>query len=121
MTWRRSARSSGDTLAGLVVVASSAEGALPLASVRSAAIASSSFAAVPECRDAQLLQVLGRQAGKNRFVNLVLAERSLILSKAKAPQPNHNVHWGARVSPCSISSCERHGEGPTGASGLGRS
>ena len=48
-----------------------------------------------ECRDAKLLQVLSRQAGKNRFVNLVLAERSLILSKAKAPQPDHDVHDGA--------------------------
>ena len=42
--------------------------------------------------NAKLFQVLRRQARKNRFVNLVLAERSLILSEAKAPQPNHNVH-----------------------------
>jgi hypothetical protein len=29
---------------------------------------------------------------QDRFVNLILAERSLILSKAEAPQPNHDVH-----------------------------
>ena len=28
------------------------------------------------------------------FVYLVFAERSLILSKAKAPQPDHDVHEG---------------------------
>ena len=47
---------------------------------------------MPKCCDAKLLQVLVRQARKNRFVNLVVAERSLILSKAKAAQPNHHVH-----------------------------
>ena len=47
---------------------------------------------MPDDADAQILQVLRRQARKDRFVNLVLAERSLILSKAEAPQPNHNVH-----------------------------
>jgi hypothetical protein len=67
---------------------------------------------VPDSRDAKLLQVLSRQARKNRFVNLILAERSLILSKAKAPQPDHDVHDEAQASPRSISSCERHGEGP---------
>ena len=53
---------------------------------------------MPQRGNAKLLQVLSRQARKNRFVNLVLAERSLILSKAKAPQPNHNVHRGAPQS-----------------------
>ena len=47
VTWRRSARSSGGTLAGLAVVATSAEGASPLASVRRAAIASSSLRRCP--------------------------------------------------------------------------
>src|ERR1700731_3564730 len=65
---------------------------------------------MPKCRDAKLLQVLSRQARKNRFVNLVLAERSLILSKTKAPQPNHDVHDGARASSWSISSSEGLGE-----------
>ncbi len=50
------------------------------------------LAAVPECRNAKLLQVLSRQARKNRFVNLVIAERGLILSKAKSPQPDDDVH-----------------------------
>ena len=47
VTWRRSARSSGEVLGGLGVVATSAEGALPLASVRRAAIASSSLRRCP--------------------------------------------------------------------------
>jgi len=38
---------------------------------------------VPEGCDAKLLQVLSRQV------------RSLILSKAKAPQPDRDVHFGA--------------------------
>jgi hypothetical protein len=50
------------------------------------------FAAVPECRYAKLLQVLRRQTLQDRFVNLVFAERSLILSKAEAPQPDHDIH-----------------------------
>jgi hypothetical protein len=51
-----------------------------------------------DCRDAKLLQGLVRQAGKNRLVYLILAERSLILSKAKAPQPDHDVHDEAHIS-----------------------
>ena len=46
MTWRRSARSSGGAL-GASRVAVSTEGALPLASSRSAAIASSSLRRCP--------------------------------------------------------------------------
>jgi hypothetical protein len=42
--------------------------------------------------DADFLQVLLRQAREDLFVYLVLAERSLILAKAKAPQPNHHIH-----------------------------
>ena len=47
---------------------------------------------MPECRYAKLLQVLGGQARQDRFVNLVLTEDLLVLSEAKAPQPNYNVH-----------------------------
>jgi DNA-dependent RNA polymerase len=47
---------------------------------------------VPEGRDAKLLQVLCRQARKDRFIYLVVAERSLILSEAKAAQPEEDVH-----------------------------
>ena len=43
----------------------------------------------------KLLQVLVRQARKDRLVYLVLAECRLIPGKAKAPQPNHDVHDGA--------------------------
>ncbi len=46
---------------------------------------------MPQRRDAKLLQVLSRQARKNRLVYLVLAERGLILSEAKAPQLDY-VH-----------------------------
>ena len=47
VTWRRSARSSGCALGALDVVAASTEGALPLASLRRAAMASSSFSRCP--------------------------------------------------------------------------
>ena len=107
VTWRRSARSSGGELGGLVVAASAE--ALPLASVRRAAIASRSLRRCPTTRR-RFLQVLRRQARKDRFVYLVLAERILILSKAKAPQPDHDVHDGAQASPCSISLSQRPGE-----------
>ena len=65
---------------------------------------------MPDCCDAKLLEGLVRQARKNRLVYLVLAECRLILPEAQAPQPDHNVHDEAPASPCSISSCERHGE-----------
>ena len=65
---------------------------------------------MPQRRDAKLLQVFRRQARKNRLVNLIFAERSLILSKAKAPQPNHDVHVGAELRSRSISSLEGPGE-----------
>ena len=41
------------------------------------------LAAVPERGNAKLLQVLRRQARKNRFVNLILSERSLILPRPR--------------------------------------
>src|ERR1700732_3781939 len=50
---------------------------------------------VPECRNAKLLQVLFRQAWKNRLVYLILAECRLRLPEAQAPQPDHDVHDGA--------------------------
>jgi len=52
------------------------------------------FAAVSYDIDAQVLQVFRRQARKNRFVDLVLAEGSLISFEAKAPQPTSEVHHG---------------------------
>ena len=54
---------------------------------------------MPKCRDAKLLQVLLRQPWKNRLVDVVFAKHSLVLSKAKAPQPDHDVHYVARASP----------------------
>ena len=53
------------------------------------------LAAVPQRRDAKLFQVLSREVREDRLVNVVLAEQRLILSEAKAPQPDHNVHDGA--------------------------
>src|SRR5262249_37423319 len=53
------------------------------------------LAAVPKRGDAQLLQVLSRQARKNRLVYVILAECRLILPEAQAPQPDHDVHDGA--------------------------
>ena len=47
---------------------------------------------MPNRCDAKLLQGLVRQARKNRFVYLILAERRLILPEAQAPQPDHDVH-----------------------------
>ena len=85
VTWRRSARSSGVMLGAADVVASSTGGGLVPASVRRVAIASSSLTAMPNCCDAKILQVLVRQARKNRLVYLVLAERRLITFEAKAP------------------------------------
>ena len=67
-------------------------------SVRRAAIASSSLPRCPSRADAKLFQGLIRQARKNRFVYVVLAECSLVLFKAQAPQPDHNVHSGAPQS-----------------------
>ena len=47
------------------------------------------------CRRTEFfLQVLSRQIGQDRLVYLVFAERRLILPKAQAPQPDHNVHDG---------------------------
>ena len=51
---------------------------------------------VPKRRDAKLLQVLVRQARENHLVYVILAEDRLILPEAKAPQPDHNIHDGAR-------------------------
>ena len=57
------------------------------------------YPAMTNRTDAKLLQVLRRQARKNRLVYLVFAERSLILSEAKAPQPDHDVHDGGLTLP----------------------
>src|SRR6185312_12942634 len=47
---------------------------------------------VPKRGDAELLQVLVRQARENRLVYVILAEDRLVLPEAQAPQPDHNVH-----------------------------
>src|SRR5262249_7713204 len=50
---------------------------------------------VSKRRYAEFLQVLVRQARKNRLVYVILAEDRLILPEAQAPQPDHDVHDGA--------------------------
>ena len=95
VTWRRSARSSGEVLGALEAVATSAEGALPLASLRRAAMASSSFTRCPNDATPSSFRSLVRQARENRLVYVILAEDRLVLTEAQAPQPDHNVHDGA--------------------------
>src|SRR5215475_12859942 len=46
------------------------------------------LAAIPTS-DADILR---GKVGKNRLVNLVLAECCLVLPEAQAPQPDHNIH-----------------------------
>src|SRR5215472_3256648 len=95
VTWRRSARSSGEMLVVLEEDGTSALDTLTLASARKAAIYSvQKLAPVPERRDAKLLEVLRRQTGQDRLVYLVFAEYCLVLPEAQAPQPDHDVHDG---------------------------
>ena len=95
VTWRRSARSSGDspgaTGRGLHVSGGRLE--RPYRAQRSDGI--EELAAVSNNGDAEVLEVLRRQIGQNRLVYLILAECRLILPEAQAPQPNHDVHGSA--------------------------
>ena len=75
------------------------------------------LATVPKRRDAKLLQVLVRQARKNRLVYLIFAECRLILPEAQAPQPDHNVHSGAPQSGVAYIIC-RVSEGVQGRVGV---
>ena len=77
------------------MVATSTEGALPPASSRRAAMASSSFTRCPSEATPSSFRCLVRQARENRLVYLILAEDRLVLPEAQAPQPDHNVHDGA--------------------------
>ena len=81
MTWRRSARSSGEALGARDVVAASTGLTACLGTQNGNGV--EQLHPVSECCYAKLLQVLFRQAWKNRLVNLILAERSLILFKAR--------------------------------------
>ena len=108
VTWRRSARSSEGRSADWAWLRRRTRLAARIAAQSSDGI--QQLATVPERRDAKLLQVFRCQAWKNRLVYLVLAERSLVLSEAKAPQPDHDVHDGARASAWSIASLEGPGE-----------
>ena len=91
-TWRRSAR-FGERRSGLGgVVATLSGGRLAARIGAQGGNRIEQLAAVPQRGNAKLLQVFSRQAGKNCLVYLILPERSLILSKAKAPQPDHDFH-----------------------------
>ena len=46
---------------------------------------------MPDKADAQILQVLRRQAWQDLLVDRIVAERSLILSEAELAQPTVNV------------------------------
>src|SRR5262249_53218299 len=65
---------------------------------------------MPKRRDAKLLEVLVRQARQNRLVYVIFAENCLVLPKAQALQPDHNVHDGPRAHECSIALSERAAE-----------
>ena len=95
VTWRRSARSSGGALGALDVVAASTEGALPLASLRRAAMASSSFTRCPNDATPSSFRFscvrLGRTVSSMSFSR----NAASYFPRPKAPQPDHNVHEGA--------------------------
>ena len=50
--------------------------------------------------DADFLQVLLCQVREDPLVDLVVAESRLVLFKAQAPQPDHDVHGGAPNTDC---------------------
>ena len=50
------------------------------------------LAAVADRGDANPDQVIGRQIGDDLGVNVVLAERLLVLPQAETVQPSRNVH-----------------------------
>lgn len=52
---------------------------------------------MPDKADAQILQVLRRQAWQDPLVDRIVAECSLVLFKAEAPQPTSEVHDRART------------------------
>ena len=79
------------------VVAASTGGALPLASLRRAAMASSSFTRCPSAVTPSCFRCSSVRLGRTVLVYLILAECCLVLPEAQAPQPDHNVHDGAHT------------------------
>jgi hypothetical protein len=47
---------------------------------------------MPDQGDTEILQILGRQAGKHFFIDLVIAERLVVTLKTKAAQLYRYVH-----------------------------
>ena len=87
---------------------------------------------MPDDSDAQILQVFRRQVRHDRLVDAVLAEHSLVLSEAQAPQPDHDVHDGAYNRGADIIcrgsegvqggvGCSRASQSPLRSNGNGRS
>ena len=71
---------------------------------------------MPERRYTKLLEVFRREVRQDRLVYLIFAECRLVLPKAQAPQPDHNVHrarrnQGWRASSAGEASVSRGGVG----------
>ena len=78
VTWRRSARSSGEALGALDVVDASTEGVLPLPSLRRAAIASSSFTRCPSDATPSSFRFSCVKLGRLPSVYVILAEDGFV-------------------------------------------
>ena len=76
VTWRRSARSSGCALGALDVVVASTDGVLPFASLRRAAMASSSFTRCPSAATPSSFRSSAVRLRQDRLVYLIFAECS---------------------------------------------
>ena len=50
--------------------------------------------ATPDQGDAEILQILGRQARQHPFIDLVRAERRLVLLEPERPQPIRDIYRG---------------------------
>ena len=120
VTWRRSARVLGRGAWGTGAVAASADGALALASLRSAAMASRSLRRCPRAATPSSFRFSAVRLG--RTVSSISFSRNAAsyCPEAKAPQPDHDVHDGARAPPCSVSFSDqpRDGQGDAGLRGV---
>ena len=52
---------------------------------------------MPDRSDTKILQILCGQTRQDGIVDVILAERRLVLFEAKAPQPTFDVHGVASV------------------------
>jgi hypothetical protein len=56
------------------------------------AIRSLNLAAIPDKRDAEILQIVRSQAPKNLVVNLIITKGGFVLPEADASQPLAHIH-----------------------------